>query len=217
MITVFVTLFDVKHLLLAILIILLAGSSAMAQEEQKVIQFSGYVMTSDSLHGLPFVHILNLETGMGITSKADGFFSIVGREGDRIRFSSVGYNSDVYEIPENLEGYKYSIIKLLTKDTIYIPETVIYPWPTIQEFKVAFLNLDLSDQDFVNAFALDPERMAQMAMETPLDGKETSSMYLRAEAQKYYYNGQSQPIMLTNPFAWAQFIKAWQNGQFKRK
>jgi hypothetical protein len=207
----------VKYLLLPIVVFFLSGNLLKAQDEPKVIQFSGYVMTSDSLQGLPFVHIINLETGMGITSKADGFFSIVGREGDRIRFSSVGYNADVYTIPENMEGYKYSIIKLLTKDTVYIPETVIYPWPTIQEFKVAFLNLDLSDEDFVNAFAMDPERMAQLAYETPLDGKETSSMYLRAEAQKYYYNGQAQPIMLTNPFAWAQFIKAWQNGQFKRK
>lgn len=212
----FVTLHNVKYLLLAIVVFFLSGNLLKAQDEPKVIQFSGYVMTSDSLQGLPFVHIINLETGMGITSKADGFFSIVGREGDRIRFSSVGYNADVYTIPENLEGYKYSIIKLLTKDTVYIPETVIYPWPTIQEFKVAFLNLDLSDEDFVNAFAMDPERMAQLALETSLDGKETSSMYLRAEAQKYYYNGQAQPIMLTNPFAWAQFIKAWQNGQFKR-
>lgn len=174
-------------------------------------------MTSDSLVGLPYVHIINLETGTGVTSKADGFFSIVGQEGDRIRFSAVGFTADTYIIPEDLQGYKYSIIKLLTKDTIYLPETVVYPWPTIQEFKVAFLNLDLTDEYAVSPFTLDPQRMAQLSRETPMDGKETSSIYLRQEAQKYYYGGQAQPIMLTNPFAWAQFIKAWQDGKFKKR
>ncbi len=190
---------------------------SQAQSDKKIVQFSGYVMTSDSLQGIPYVNIYNLETRTGTSSKVDGFFSIVGAAGDRIRFTSIGFNSDIYVIPEDLQGYKYSIIKLLTKDTIYIPETIIYPWPSIAEFKVAFMNLDLSDEDVVNIFALDPERMAELAYNTPMDGKETSSMYLRQEAQKYYYNGQAQPIMLANPFAWAQFIKAWQKGDFKNK
>ena len=36
-------------------------------------------------------------------------------------------------------------------------------------------------------------------------------------ARRYYIGGQSQPISLLNPFAWAKFIKAWENGDFKNK
>jgi hypothetical protein len=32
-----------------------------------------------------------------------------------------------------------------------------------------------------------------------------------------YYAGGTPPINLFNPIAWAQFLQAWQNGEFKRK
>jgi PPE-repeat protein len=51
----------------------------------------------------------------------------------------------------------------------------------------------------------------------PMDGNMNYQNYIDQTVSKLYYAGQTQPISLLNPFAWAQFIKAWQDGKFKRK
>jgi hypothetical protein len=40
---------------------------------------------------------------------------------------------------------------------------------------------------------------------------------MQEQIDKLYYNGQTQPISILNPFAWAKFIKSWKDGDFKRK
>ncbi|MEZ5147563.1 MAG: hypothetical protein R2759_10920 [Bacteroidales bacterium] len=39
---------------------------------------------------------------------------------------------------------------------------------------------------------------------------------MQQQQNRLYYIGQTQPITVLNPFAWAQVIKAWQEGKFKR-
>ncbi|MEO6542156.1 MAG: carboxypeptidase-like regulatory domain-containing protein, partial [Ferruginibacter sp.] len=51
----------------------------------------------------------------------------------------------------------------------------------------------------------------------PSDGREASSQYLRQNANKAYYAGQAPPMNIFNPFAWAEFIKAWKRGDYKSK
>ena len=51
----------------------------------------------------------------------------------------------------------------------------------------------------------------------PSDGREATNYYLRQGAAKAYYAGQAPPQNIFNPFAWAEFIKAWKNGDFKKK
>ena len=36
-------------------------------------------------------------------------------------------------------------------------------------------------------------------------------------AGKTYYAGQIPPMNIFNPFAWAEFVKAWKRGDFKKK
>ncbi len=49
-----------------------------------------------------------------------------------------------------------------------------------------------------------------------MDGDENADYYMRQEAAEFYYDGQIPPMNIFNPFAWAQFIKAWKNGDFKK-
>ena len=50
-----------------------------------------------------------------------------------------------------------------------------------------------------------------------MDGGMNYQNFIDQTVSKLYYAGQTQPISVLNPFAWAQFIKAWQDGKFKRK
>ncbi|TVR80502.1 MAG: carboxypeptidase-like regulatory domain-containing protein [Chitinophagaceae bacterium] len=183
----------------------------------KIIQFSGVIMSSDSLIGLPYTHIIIKNKLRGTASNAEGVFSFVAETGDTIIFSALGYNDEKYVIPENLDEKRYSIIKLMTRDTVHLSETIVYPWPTKEQFREAFLSLDLPDDDLERAKRnLDREILREMGAAMTMDPRENQSYYLRREAEKFYYAGQRPPMNIFNPFAWAKFIEAWQNGDFRR-
>jgi hypothetical protein len=57
------------------------------------------------------------------------------------------------------------------------------------------------------------EQMTGMAMDASLNYKYSMQQY----QSKLYYAGQLPPNNLLNPIAWAKFIKAWKNGDFKKK
>jgi len=50
-----------------------------------------------------------------------------------------------------------------------------------------------------------------------MDGSMNYRNYMDQQVGRLYYRGQAQPIPLFNPFAWAEFVKAWKRGDFKRK
>jgi len=182
------------------------------------IQFSGVVMSSDSLRAIPYVSVYSTRTGRGSITNYQGFFSLVAYPGDEIRFSCVGYKAKSYTIPLEMEGSRYSVIQLLTTDTVHLATTVIYPWPSEDKFKEAFLALELPDDYLARARRnLERERLREMGLAMMPDGNEATDRFFREEAKKYYYAGQAPPIQLFNVFAWQEFIEAWKRGDFKRK
>jgi hypothetical protein len=50
-----------------------------------------------------------------------------------------------------------------------------------------------------------------------MDGTENFNQQMKQYAQSQYWAGQSQPIQLLNPIAWAAFFKALKNGDFKKR
>ena len=183
-----------------------------------LIQFSGVVMSSDSLRAVPYVTVLNKTSGRGAITNYQGFFSMVASSGDLIQFSCIGFKTKDYIIPSDLPDNRYSIIQLLTTDTVHLATTVIYPWPSKEEFKEAFLALEVPDDYLDRARAnLDRQRLREMGLSMAVDGNEATDFFFRQEAKKYYYAGQPPPIQLFNVFAWQEFIQAWKRGDFKKK
>ncbi|MDX9883838.1 MAG: carboxypeptidase-like regulatory domain-containing protein [Prolixibacteraceae bacterium] len=183
-----------------------------------LVQFSGAVVTGDSLKPVPFTHIIDKNTGFGTISDYYGYFSFVANKGDTITFSSVGFKKSSFVIPDTIHNNRYTMFKIMTADTIYLSETVIYPWPTKEQFKEAFLKLDIPDDDLEIARKnLDRYELYVRSEAIPMDGSMNYRNYIDQTVSKLYYAGQTQPISLLNPFAWAQFFQAWQDGKFKRK
>lgn len=193
--------------------------ASFAQNDKKVVQFSGYVLTPDSLIGIPFVTIKVKNTNKGTISDPQGFFSFVGEAGDTVSFSSIGFKKSIYIIPNDLQSNKYSVVKLMAQDEVYIDTVTIYPWPSKDMFRQAFLSLQLEQSDVERAMKnLEREYLKEMGAAMPMDANENADNYLRAQAQKYYYaGGQVPPQNIFNVFAWAQFIEAWRRGDFKKK
>ncbi|MEI6061070.1 MAG: carboxypeptidase-like regulatory domain-containing protein [Bacteroidota bacterium] len=208
------------------LFILLTSATfrAEAQLYNDLVQFSGIVVTADSLRPVPFANIIVGKSSHSTTSDYWGFFSIVVHKKDLVTFSALGYKSGLFRIPDTLSENRYSLIQVMSSDTIMLTETVIYPWPSKEQFRHAFLTLKIPDDDIeiarrnlaymemreIYGKGYDPERYGYTA-------GQSYHNYMSNQADKLYYNGQTMPNNLLNPIAWAKFIKAWKRGDFKKK
>lgn len=189
----------------------------LSAQENKLIQISGIVVTVDSLEPVPYTTVIIKNSYRGTISDFYGFFSLVARNGDTLVFSSVGRKTMEFVVPEKLDEYRFSLIQTLPKDTLELQPTAIYPWPSKEEFKQAFLELQAPDDNLAIAERnLRDERLRELAAELPLDGSGNFKFAMQQEYSRVYYAGQLPPNNLLNPIAWAKFIKAWKDGTFKR-
>jgi hypothetical protein len=208
-------------LILCSLVLIKPGLSQTTaeHEQEKLVQFSGVVVTADSLRPVPYVNVIIRHTWRGTVTDYFGFFSFVAQKNDTIEFSSLGYKKSTFVIPDTLTSNRYSLIQMLQGDTIVLRETIIFPWPTKEQFKEAFMNLKIPDDDLERA----KKNLARAEMQVlydnmPMDGSMNFRNQMQAQQSKLYYaGGQVPPNNLLNPIAWAKFIEAWQNGDFKRK
>jgi len=199
---------------------LTASVTLSAQVDSNLVQFSGMVLdgTTQELMPVPFVNILVKGKGRGTYSDFTGFFSIVVEKGDVIEFSAVGYRTVTYAIPYSLRDNRYSLVQLMTQDIINLPETVVFPWPSRDHFKLEFLAMDVTPELQARANRnLANETLERMRSEVRTDGIENSSYYLRQQSKQYYYIGQRPPMNIFSPVAWKQFFDAWKRGDYKQK
>ncbi len=208
-----------------VLILLLIGiffitqeSNAQMKGNNDVIQFSGVVVTGDSLKPVPFVHIRILGTSLGTVSSIDGFFSFVAFKGDSIAFSSVGYKTSYYYIADSLDSDRYSLFQMLQNDTMLLTESVIYPWADVEALEYAIVQHRVPENDYDRAMKnLERQKLKEIGMHMPMDGSMNYRHQMQQRINKNYWNGGYMPNQLLNPFAWAQFIKAWKEGKFKKQ
>lgn len=212
-----------KHIL--IVISLLFGLSLFSQNKdqgapsmpEKYIQVSGVVL-DDSLQPLPFVSIMIKGTRHGTVSDYYGFFTLVAKPGDEMQFFSVNHKAKSYQLADTLTGRHYSIIQILTKDTFQLETVNVYPWPSKEQFKKAFLNLDLSDTDIERAYKnMDNEDVRASIKGGTMDAAANYRVRMQQQYTKLYQAGQYPSVSLLNPVAWAQFIDAWRKGKLKIK
>jgi len=146
------------------------------------------------------------------------FFSFVAHPKDVVVFNALGYKTVFYTIPDTLTINRYSLIQVLRPDTLLMNETVIYPWPTYEQFKQAFVNTDIPDDELERAKKnIDALEKRILFDEVPMSSAMNYRNYIDNKVSQLYYAGQYRPNNLLNPFAWAQFIKAWRDGRFKVK
>lgn len=211
-----------RHLFLAGLVVWICGAPLLAQEKDQdnLVQFSGLVLdgSDEQLVPVPYANIIVKDRNRGTYTDLRGFFSIVVEKGDIIQFSAVGYKTIDYQVPEDMEGNRKSIVQLMTQDTFNLPETVVFPWPSREHFRLEFLAMDVTPELQSRA----SENLAEEVLEkqrniVSYDGNESADFYLRQQARENYYIGQTPPMNIFNPIAWKRFFDSWKNGDFKKK
>ena len=193
---------------------------SQAQEEEKVL-FTGVIVETDSLKPVSYTNILILNKNLGTISTNEGYFSFYAQELDSVQFSAVGFQTVLFIIPASIETERYSVIQVMTRDTLELAETIIYPWPINQDdFKDSFLHDEIAEDEVEQA----KKNMQISAINKPKEVifHETNAAYnfdndMRVKANEYYYNGQTPPMTVLDPIAWYKFIIAWRRGDFKKK
>ena len=191
--------------------------SLLAQDNVKVVQFSGRVIGENG-NNLIYTNISVKGTSRGTVSDIDGFFSLPVRVNEVIQFSRIGYMLEEFTVPDNIDGNLFSQDIVLKKDTVVLPEAVIYPWPDKDFFEIEFLALEVENYlEDIASENLAPEKMEILRQVLPVDGGEVSKIELQRTAQAYYSSGQFKPQNIFNPISWKKFIDAIRRGDFKKK
>ena len=195
-----------------------AAKAQFETYKDSVVQIYGVIMSADSLKALPSVSVTVKGRNQGTISSEQGVFSIPLLRGDVIEFTSVGYKPKLVTVPKDLVGNQQSMIQLMVEDTVYLPATIIKKRPTREEFERDFVTTAVpNDQQEIARQNLSERNLRALMAVYPKDGRETTNLYMKQNAQKYYSAGQLPPQNLFNPLAWAEFIKAWKRGDFKNK
>jgi hypothetical protein len=208
----------IRAALIAIMALATTALSAQVDSTQKVVQFSGIVVTGDSLSPVPLTTVYRLRDNRGTISDQFGFFSLPAFAGDTIRFTNVGYTLADYVIPTQIEERRLSVVQFVRRDTVLIETARVYPWPSTKEkFREEFLALTVENENTLAQKNLESVLIYDRMIEMGADGSENYKIAMRQQAERLSFQGSVPTISLMNPFAWAQFIKAWRNGDFKRQ
>lgn len=165
---------------------------------------------------MQFVHILILNQNRGTISDTRGMFSFVVEPLDTIIFSAVGYKRTGVIIPDTLDDPFFPTDVIMESDTIEIREVIILPWKTYQEFKQAFISLELPDDDLQRAF----HNLAMIHSQihnpdAPPDPDVNYQYHLREQFNARYSMGQTPYYSIFDPMRWARFFEYLKEGKFK--
>ena len=182
-----------KHSIIALLLLVFVFPAFSQKKDIKVIWFLGYALTADSLIGIPKVHITIRDRGRVAEGGPDGYFSFPAVEGDTLILSATDYLSVVYLVPFDLESERYSLLQPMATTADYLSPTYIFPRQKEEKFTNFYCpRIPKSDS------TLAKEKLKRNLTNT-----------------KFYYRYE-MPQNISNPTCWAQFLQAYENGDFKK-
>ena len=205
-----------RKIIFFISVLLLSSLSIFAQEDIKLVQFSG-VIRNLKYEPVENVHIINIHKRTGTTSNDKGMFSFIVNPTDSILFSAIGYKNTLVVIPNKIEGKHYPRDVYILNDTIKLAEVKIFPWKSYAEFKVAFINLELPDDDIQRAYKNIALIKAQLNMDFEPDANLSYRTAMRQQYQNLYSIGQIPYYSVLNPISWMKFFEAIKDGDFSNK
>ena len=184
----------------------------------RIMQISGVVIGEDNLEPLPYTTVWNRSIRKGVIADFYGFFTLVSFPGDTLVFNYYGYEKSSYIIPDTLIDNRYSIVHMMQTDTLNMPEVVVHPWPSREEFARYFVEMKPYDDAMRRAQReLSNESLAFAAARMNNDPSLAYGYAQNQRLTKLYSNGQLPANNLFNPYAWAKLVQDWKAGKLGRQ
>jgi len=209
-----------KWLLIPVLCLICFGFFAQRPnvDTARIMQISGVVISEDNLEPLPYTTVWNRSIKKGVIADFYGFFTLVSFPGDTLVFNYYGCQKSTYIIPDTLIDNRYSIVHMMQKDTLNMPEVVVHPWPSREEFARYFVEMKPYDDAMRRAQReLSNESLAFTAARMNNDASLAYGYAQNQRLTKLYTNGQLPANNLFNPYAWAKLVQDWKAGKLGRQ
>ncbi len=192
--------------------------SVMAQQnDDDLVQLSGFAVSLDSSKVLPYINLRINGGNKGTYTDLGGYFSLVVRKTDRVLFTAIGLRPVEFTMPKDFEGSKLNTVVPLSDDTFYLPEVVIRSYPSKEEFDYYFVKTKIPDDELSLAYRnLRKKPLDEQANALLPDGAETNRWYMQQQYDKNYYSGQAQPLKIFDIGAWSQFLNSVNNKKKKK-
>ncbi len=190
-----------------------------SQGRDKSIQFVARVISENNMDFLPSAYVLNKTAGRGGISDDYGLVELFVYPGDTIEFSYVGFEKKQYIIKDEKELMQSALIRLKEKSTM-LQGVTVFRHQTLEEFEKAVLNMKLPDAEDRENMAnnLAQSKLSNLAIQagqsSNFNYRNFSDKMIFSTTNKNFYNAGLWG--LTNPFAWANFLKSIKNGELKR-
>ena len=104
------------------------GITAQNNPGEKIL-ITGAIFDKETNEPLPNAYF-SVNSQTGYVANELGRFLFKGNPGDKITYSHLGYTNFEIAIPDTLKSLEYLVGVFMTKDTIMIPEVVIFPRTT---------------------------------------------------------------------------------------
>ena len=132
------------------LILLLGASTGFAQVDDLPVRLAGVIYTDDSTRNTPFVHIINLRTGMGVISDSIGFFKISLLKTDTLLLRCIGFEDKFFNLSDTLTT-TVLFVEIRLSETSYLLDVVdVLALSRLNQFKYDFVNIPLLEDAWAN-------------------------------------------------------------------
>lgn len=193
----------------------LFSTKAWSQQQPAYVQMSGMVLSSDTSRApIPYATVYNRSLNIGTYTNMDGFYALVVRPGDSVAVTSLGYKETVVLVPQVVDVWLHTF--LLEPRAYLLQEQTVYPWGTRDQFRQAFVYMNIPDDDLERARKnLSPSEMNFLSATIQNDGPATTASVLRNYQESYYTKGQIPSYRIFSPLAWANFFRDLNAGKYK--
>lgn len=207
-----------KIFILILVIYAFGNYQSNAQGDKKHVTFSGFVIDGSNDEPLAGAYVINDKAGRGVFTNSRGYFIIDVFPGDSLLFSYLGFKKQFHIIPRNV-GLNYSAVVELSIDAKMLKEVKVYPFRTEEEFKTAFLEMDVPNANeratIEKNYGLETIKMLAANQSIGSMGNYRYAM----DQQLMHLQNQKQITMnpLTNIAALRNFISSVKNGSLTDK
>lgn len=208
----------ILSILFFLLLIQKSGFDLHAQtveEDEDLVQLHGQ-LKNELLQPLPYAHVLILDNYRGTITDREGKFSLVTSVGDSVMFSCLGYKKFILIVPDTLDEAFLNLDPILQTDTFMIAEVEIYPWKDYEEFKRAFLNVELPDDDLDHARKNIALLKTQIILDDMPSARANYQQILNDQYRQTFSQGTYPTYQIFNVMAWADFFTALKRGDFSK-
>lgn len=192
-------------------------SSASLYAQKKIVQAAGIVVGGDSLYGLPNIAVFVEQSGRGVYTNEVGYFSLPVLAGDTLTVTGMGYIKTKVAISDTAESI--TLVIRLGLDTFMLPGITLWPYPTFESLKKAFLAMDVKKSKHLDYAQknLNSEILQQMVYNSGASANMNQRYFTTQQLQGNLHLRANLATTLLNPFAWARFIKSAKNGDLRNK